>query len=679
MSAIHTAVRQGRRPPRGVLALTDATVWVMATLVATGLRYMEAGTAPPWRAALVVGLGMAVVDVCIAWVTRLYSGRHRIGSADETILLGLIVMFTAFVGTLAIELPWPTRTIAISIPILAGALAGAGILGTRLAIRTLNERTTRPRSGARSIVVGAGDAGSALVRDLLTNPSSPYLPVAFVDDDPGKKHYRVGSVRVEGRLSDLARLIDERDIERVLIAAPSAGSELYRQVVDLTRGTSVKVKALPNLSELMGESVGLTDLRDLDMTDLLRRSPVETDLTQVSGFLTGRRVLVTGAGGSIGSELCRQIQRMGPSRLGMLDRDESALHELQLSLDGRGLLDTRDLILADIRDPDALASVIGDFEPEVVFHAAALKHLPMLEMYPHEAWKSNVRGTNNVITAAANAGADVFVNISTDKAADPTSVLGRSKRLAEQLTANASANLPGKFVSVRFGNVLGSRGSVLTAFTEQIRTGGPVTVTDPEVTRYFMTIDEAVQLVLQAGALGGTGDVMVLEMGTPVRIQEMAEQVIALCGKPVEIVHTGLRPGEKMHEVLACEHENLTPTAHPLIGYVPVPPTDPDVLLAGDRIIDLRTDSTDPQPDFGPVVGAELTVEEAGLPVGFERAVATGAGPSENAAEPKVDLRPAHEPEQGGDQALVADPDATASQAPVLGRQPEPKSELVDK
>jgi FlaA1/EpsC-like NDP-sugar epimerase len=520
---------------------------------------------------------------------RLYSGRHKVGSADEAILLGLIVAFTTCLGTLLISyLNGPSQPIAVSIPFIAGSMAGVGILGSRLVVRTLRERTARPTSGLRAIVVGAGDAGTSLVKDLLINPNSPYLPIALVDDHRAKKHYRVGSVCVEGEISDLAELIRERRAERILIAAPSATADLYRRVIDASREAPVKVKSLPNLAELMGDSVGFTDLRDLDMTDLLGRHPVQTDLSQISGYLTGRRVLVTGAGGSIGSELCRQIQRMGPAALGMLDRDESALHQLQLSLDGRGLLDSRDLILADIRDPDALGTVIGEFGPDVVFHAAALKHLPMLEMYPDEAWKSNVRGTQNVITAAADAGVGVFVNISTDKAADPTSVLGRSKRIAEQLTASAAANHAGNYVSVRFGNVLGSRGSVLTAFTDQIRAGGPVTVTHPEVTRYFMTIDEAVQLVLQSGALGGSGEVMVLEMGTPVRIQEMAEQVITLSGKQIEIVYTGLRAGEKMHEVLASEHENLAPTAHPLVGHVPVPPIDPDMLFGDGHIVDLR-------------------------------------------------------------------------------------------
>jgi FlaA1/EpsC-like NDP-sugar epimerase len=395
-------------------------------------------------------------------------------------------------------------------------------------------------------------------------------------------------VAVAGTTADLPQLVGSMDVEQVLIAAPSVGSDLYRRIVDGLEGMDVKVRSLPPLSELMSDTVGYTDLRDLDISDLLGRHQVQTDLSEVAQYLAGKRVLVTGAGGSIGSELCRQIARFQPDRLGMLDRDESALLQLQLSMTGRGLLDTRDLILGDIRDPAALEAVFAEFRPDVVFHAAALKHLPMLEMYPDEAWKSNVRGTWNVIEAAAAVGVGTFVNISTDKAADPSSVLGSSKRLAEQLTAASARRHPGRWVSVRFGNVLGSRGSAVLTFTEQIAAGGPVTVTDAEATRFFMTIPEAVQLVLQAGSFGDHGDAMVLDMGTPVRIVDLANQLIALSGKRVEIQFVGLRPGEKLHEVLASQSEALAPTQHPLISRVQVPPVDPARLLSGSEGVDIR-------------------------------------------------------------------------------------------
>ena len=319
---------------------------------------------------------------------------------------------------------------------------------------------------------------------------------------------------------------------------------MHRDLSNEARAVDLSVKVLPGLNSILGDAVGIRDLRDINITDVLGRAPVDTDIPAIAGYLAGRRVLVTGAGGSIGAELCRQIARFEPAALYMLDRDESALHGVQLSLTGQAMLDSDDVILCDIRDPEALQAVFGAARPEVVFHAAALKHLPMLEQYPEEAWKTNVLGTLNVLRAARDADVDAFVNISTDKAANPCSVLGYSKRIAERLTAGMAAGTRGTFLSVRFGNVLGSRGSVLTSFAEQVARGGPVTVTDPQVTRFFMMIPEACELVIQAAVLGEDGQALVLEMGDPVRIVEVAEQIIAMSGKPdAEIVFTGLRPG----------------------------------------------------------------------------------------------------------------------------------------
>ena len=291
--------------------------------------------------------------------------------------------------------------------------------------------------------------------------------------------------------------------------------------------------------------MSLEDVRDVDIADILGRHQVETDLVGIADYVTGKRVLVTGAGGSIGSELARQVHGFGPSELILLDRDESGLHGVQLSIYGQGLLDTPDMVLADIRDEQTVAKVFARHRPEVVFHAAALKHLPMLEQYPDEGWKTNVLGTRNVLRAARANGCRRFVNVSTDKAADPTSVLGWTKRTAEQLTAWYAKGTTGTYLSVRFGNVLGSRGSMLHTFTSQIRSGGPVTVTHPDITRYFMTIPEACELVIQAGAVGAAGEVLVLDMGEPVSILGVAQRLIAQSGKRIEIVFTGLRPGRE--------------------------------------------------------------------------------------------------------------------------------------
>jgi FlaA1/EpsC-like NDP-sugar epimerase len=304
----------------------------------------------------------------------------------------------------------------------------------------------------------------------------------------------------------------------------------------------------------------------------------------VREHIAGKRVLVTGAGGSIGAELCRQLHRLGPAELIMLDRDESALHAIQLALRGRALLDSEETVLADIRDQRRIQEVFGRFRPEIVFHAAALKHLPLLEQSPAEAVKSNVWGTLTVLRAAADHGVQSFVNISTDKAAHPVSVLGYSKRIAERLTAHMSAQTGGRYLSVRFGNVLGSRGSVLTALSAQVAAGGPVTVTHPEVSRYFMVVDEAVHLVLQAAAIGRGGEVLVLDMGNPVRIADIARRLTANSVPAVDIVFTGLRPGEKLTEDLLGPGETDQRPYHPLISQVPVPPLDPDEALALDPL-----------------------------------------------------------------------------------------------
>jgi FlaA1/EpsC-like NDP-sugar epimerase len=328
----------------------------------------------------------------------------------------------------------------------------------------------------------------------------------------------------------------------------------------------------------------IENVRDPRISELLGRRPVSTGVEAVAGRFADRRILVTGAGGSIGAELCRQLHQFAPAELIMLDRDESALHEVQLALHGRALLDSDETVLADIRDAARVREVFERFRPQIVFHAAALKHLPLLERYPAEAVQSNIFGTQTVLEAAAACGAESFVNISTDKAADPVSVLGYSKKIAERLTAHMAGQADGTYLSVRFGNVLGSRGSVLGALSAQVRVGGPLTVTDPEVSRYFMTADEAVQLVLQAVVVGGSGEVLILDMGEPVRIADIARRLAARSSNPVDIVYTGLRPGEKLSEQLLGRDEVDHRPRHPLVRHVLAKPLDPGDLpglLAG--------------------------------------------------------------------------------------------------
>ncbi|MGB7961890.1 MAG: nucleoside-diphosphate sugar epimerase/dehydratase [Propionicimonas sp.] len=558
---------------RLVLLLLDALAWTLSLILFTMLRFEGLGVGVPWAEALTAA-GIAVgIHLMVGTVLWLYDGRYAIGSKDESVALSKSVALTTLILEVTILIFPGGRLLPASVPIAAGIGALCLSVAYRLMWRSLRESLQRPLGAAPALVLGAGNAGAQLVRNMLTDLNSPYLPVGLLDDDPSKRYLRIHGIPVLGNRKALASAVERTGARVLVIAVPSGRSELFREVSEAARPLHLKVKVLPSLSQVLSGSVGFRDLRDIDITDLLGREPVDTDVEASAGYLRGKRVLVTGAGGSIGSELCRQLTRFGPAKLLMLDRDESALHSLQLSITGRALLDTEDVVLADIRDPEALRAIFERHRPHVVFHAAALKHLPMLEQYPAEAWKTNVLGTGNVLEAARNAGVEVFVNISTDKAANPTSVLGFSKRMAERLTAGVAEEAPGKYVSVRFGNVLGSRGSVLPAFAEQIAKGGPITVTHPDVTRFFMMIPEACELVIQAAAVGTDGEAMVLDMGQPVRILDVAKQMIQMSGrKDVEIVYTGLREGEKMHEELFGSAEGQRQTSHTLIDAVPVPP-----------------------------------------------------------------------------------------------------------
>jgi FlaA1/EpsC-like NDP-sugar epimerase len=526
----------------------------------------------------------AVTFLLMSVVLRLHQGRYAVGSADEIKALALAVLPMAVVGCAAVIVAGRSPRLPLSVPVLGAALALLLMAAFRLAIRSQREGALRPRGGAPTLVFGAGEAGDELVRSMLNHPDSPYVPVGLLDDDPAKRHVRLRGVRMLGGRDSMAAAVACTAAEVLVIAVPSAGSALVRDLSQRATAAGLTVKVLPGLSELLNRRIGIRDVRDVNIADLLGRRQIDTNVDEIAGYLTGRRVLVTGAGGSIGSELCRQIAGYGPAELMMLDRDESALHAVVLSMHGQAWLDRPEVILADIRDADALGELFLERRPEVVFHAAALKHLNMLEQYPAEGWKTNVLGTRNVLEAALGASVTHFINVSTDKAADPISVLGRTKRMAEQLTATYAERSAGRFLSVRFGNVLGSRGSVLDTFTAQIARGGPLTVTHPDVTRYFMTIPEAVQLVIQAGAIGQGGEVLVLDMGAPVRITDVASSLIAMADRPINILFTGLRPGEKLHEDLFGGAEHDVRPIHPLISHVRVPPLDPETLPQLDRL-----------------------------------------------------------------------------------------------
>jgi len=560
--------------------LTDVAAWAAAVFLGTLLSVDFDVAEVSWTAAGLLVLTAAALHVAIGLLGNVYRGRYRRGSFDEMFALVLAVgVITAVLGTVVAVFGdvWglPRSTVFVAGPI-ALALIGAARIVTRLLV----ERQRRPsaENARAALIYGAGEAGVGLVSRLLADPASPYYPVGLIDDSPRKRHLKHGPVEVIGTGDELAEAVARTGAEAVVIAIGRADAALLRRVSDALDGMAVQIKVLPPLEQILHGGARYWDLRDISIEDLIGRAPIDTDLSSISDYVSGARVLVTGAGGSIGSELAVQLARYGPSQLVLVDRDESGLQQTQIDIDGNGLLTSDGIVLADIRDPAKLQQVFEHARPQVVFHAAALKHLTLLERFPEEAWQTNVLGTLNVLRAARSVGTATFVNVSTDKAANPTSVLGHSKRAAEKLTAWFAQELGLRFVSVRFGNVIGSRGSMLPTFVRLIATGGPLTVTHPQATRYFMTIREACQLVIQAGAIARGGEVLILDMGEPVRIQDIARRMIAMSGKDVDIVYTGLRPGEKLHEELVGEGETDDRPFHPLISHAAVNPLDPDRL-----------------------------------------------------------------------------------------------------
>ncbi len=559
----------------------DILAWVLAVAIALVMRsYLqgEVDIRGVVQSTLIRVLPVvSVVQAITGYIVGIYRRRWRYGSFDE--VKGLIL--SALITTIVLM---GIRFLDTSVDAFPrSAIIAGGIFGlffttaSRYTWRLVREQLRRPsaHNSTKLIIYGAGEGGIQIVNTMLRNPNSIYLPVAFLDDNSKTHRLRISGVPVLGGRDEIAKVAQRTGASTLLIAIPSADSTVVGEIVELARQSKLEVKILPVVQSLDDREVDTADIRDLTDEDLLGRRRVKINLDEISQYLVNRRVLVTGAGGSIGSELCRQLVKFNPGELIMLDRDESALHEVQLSIYGRALLDTPQTVLADLRDKKAINEIFETRKPQVVFHAAALKHLPLLERYPHEAYQTNVLGTLTMLTAAQRAGVEIFVNISTDKAANPISVLGFSKRIAERLTAAfAFSSGPGKYISVRFGNVLGSRGSVLMSFRDQITKGGPITVTHRGVTRYFMTISEAVQLVVQAGAIGQTGEVLVLDMGKPVNIHDVAEQLVKNSGKPIKIEVVGLRVGEKVHEELFADGETDERPRHPLISHVLVKAID---------------------------------------------------------------------------------------------------------
>ena len=571
---------------RSGLAAWDLLTWAAASFALVIMRYNFVLTDLQTQTVLAYALSAMTLQLILGFATKLYRGRHGVASFEEATLLAVIALAVgvalAFVFALFAPPAYP-RVVTFTVPFVALILMASG----RFLVRAAQRPSPNPQEREPVIVYGAGNAGEQFGRLIDGDPDAPFTIVGYIDDDPAKSNLHLSGAKVLGGRERLVEEARANNVGTVVLAIPTAPRELKQSISAITDEAGLKLLLMPPTRDIVSGRASVTNLHAIDVTDLLGRPQIHTNLGEIADYLSGKVVLVTGAGGSIGSEIARQVHSFGPKELVMLDRDESGLHGTQLSIFNQGLLDTPNMVLCDIRDVEALDKVFADHRPDVIFHAAALKHLPMLEQYPLEGWKTNTIGTLNVLRAAEKYDVQRLVNVSTDKAADATSVLGKTKRLAEELTAHFALKTGRRWLSVRFGNVLGSRGSMLHTFTKQIEAGGPLTVTHPDITRYFMTIPEACELTIQAGAIGEPADVLVLDMGEPVRILDVAKGLVARSGKDIKIIFTGLRPNEKMHEVLFSDDEQRTETGHDLISRVAVPPLDP---------VDLDTvDGSDPE------------------------------------------------------------------------------------
>ena len=556
------ATRAARLRIEATAALLDAVLIAGGYCLVMLVRTVGEATPSQWGRFLLFLPVAVLLTLGVAGLWGLYAQiwRHAsIAEARRVLLAGATSALLVTGISLLAGRPFP-----LTVSVL-GAMAVTMLLGAvrfQSRLFAFNRRQTETTGGLRVAVLGAGEAGAELVRTMRRDPRAGLVPVVMLDDDETTHGRACSGVPVGGSFADLLAVAAGTELHQVILAAPSAPAEAVRRAADLADAAGLPLRVLPPVSELIGGQVRTSSVRDLRIDDLLGRAPVETDLASVRALLEGRRVLVTGAGGSIGSEIARQVAGCAPSALLLLEHDETHLHELMATLPESA---PAVALLADVRHRDHIANLFRLHRPEVVFHAAAHKHVPLLEAHPSEAVKTNVAGTRNVVDAAVAAGTDRFVFISTDKAVEPSSVMGASKRLGELMTLGAGGH-DRHFCAVRFGNVLGSRGSVIPTFMRQIETGGPVTVTDARMTRFFMSIPEAVQLVLQAAALSVGDEIFMLEMGEPVRIIDLAKRMIRLAGyRPgadVEVRVTGVRPGEKLAEELRTPAEAPLPTAH---------------------------------------------------------------------------------------------------------------------
>ncbi len=554
--------------------LLDLALIPLVALLAFALR-LDAEGIQDYALTILLFIAVSLpVKLMVFRKLGLYSRYWRYASVDELVQIALAVcLSTLLIAALLLGVALPLGLIRCprSIPFIDGLLILLAVGGTRFAVRLAEQRRRRARHRGRQkerrvLIMGAGDAGAMITKEMHSNPQLGLIPVGFVDDDRQKHGVRIHGVPVLGGQERIPELVREYKVDEVVIAMPSASGSIIRNVLETCQQAGISARTIPGMHEILSGQVSVSHIRDVDIEDLLRREPVHTDVTAVEQMLHNGRVLVTGAGGSIGSELCRQIARCDPKTLVLLGHGENSIFTISNELRRRWPDLPIHNVIADVRDLDRLRQVFEVHRPQIVFHAAAHKHVPLMEENVPEVITNNVQGTANLLRLAETYQVERFVLISTDKAVNPTSVMGASKRVAELLVQEAARRSGQVYVAVRFGNVLGSRGSVVPLFREQIAHGGPLTITHPDVRRYFMTIPEAVQLVLQASALGQGGEVFLLDMGEPIRIMDLARDLVELSGlqweRDIAVVFTGLRPGEKLFEELRVEGEEYVPTRH---------------------------------------------------------------------------------------------------------------------
>ena len=574
----------GKRVRNRYLLIGDIFLSLISVLASYLLRLELVVIFPTYQYSLLWMLGIVVIiKPIVYYLFGIYRRLWRYASTRELVLIlaavttASMVVSAAMIGLFAarVFIGFP-RSILVIDWLLSIALVG----GLRFTFRLMAESTSsaangvqqKPHRRKRVLVIGAGDAGAMVIRELLKNPQLNMKPVGFLDDDPTKQNSQIHGVPVLAALDKIDQILETRHVDEVILAIPSAAGKVLREVTEITRQRGVAFRTMPGLYELLGGTVSVSRLREVDISDLLRREPVQMDMNAIGNVLENKVVLVSGAGGSIGRELCRQIAQLHPAKILMLGHGENSIFEAFMLLkESFPALEIVPLI-ADVRDETRLNILFERWQPEVVFHTAAHKHVPLMETNIEEAITNNILGTRNLVQAALKADVDRLVMISTDKAIRPVSVMGGTKRIAEMLVLDAAKRFDKAFTVVRFGNVLGSRGSVVPRFKRQIARGGPVTVTHPEMKRYFMTIPEAVHLVLQASAMSKGGENYVLDMGQQVKILDLAQDLIRLSGlepgKDIEIVFSGIRPGEKLSEDLWDKGFSFSPTAHPDIHQV---------------------------------------------------------------------------------------------------------------